>query len=399
MKSKAKYIVLLVSSVVVLYAIIGGMMGRANPQAGSYQQLATFMEVIQRVQSDYVDEPIFTTAFAGAIRGMVERVDPHGGYLSPESVNFYENFDTKTTGGIGVVLAKKLDYPMIVSAVSGGPAARAGFGTGDTIEAISGESLRELNLIEVNQLLAGKPGSEVEVTVIRRRRPEPETVTLIRELVKPSAIESRIVQKKVGYLKPHSLVPGKASEIERHLELLDDQGASSIILDLRNVAEGNANEAYKLANLFIESGSLGYLEGQTVEREDYAAKSAEVVSLLPLVVLINEGTAAAAEIAAAAISENSRAELVGLKTFGLGSIQRLIKLEDGWGLLLSIANYYSPSGRELQKEGVEPTVEVSETAIIDPLANPKEAATETDRQLNRAIEILLEPSRVEGKAA
>ena len=399
MNSKAKYIVLLVSSVVVLYAIIGGMMGRANPQAGSYQQLATFMEVVQRVQSDYVDDPIFAAAFAGAIRGMVERVDPYGGYLSPESVNFYENFDAQTTGSIGVILAKKFDYPMIVSAVSGGPAARAGFGTGDTIEAISGESLRELNLIEVNQLLAGKPGSEVELTVIRRRRPEPETVTLMREVVRPPAIESRIVQEKIGYLKPHSLVPGKASEVERHLELLGDQGAAGIVLDLRNMAEGDAREAYKLANLFIESGNLGYLEGQTVERENYVANSADVVSLLPLVVLINEGTGAAAEIAAAAISENSRAELVGLKTFGLGSIQRLIKLEDGWALLLSVANYYSPNGRELQKEGVEPTVEVSETATIDPLASPKETAIETDRQLNRAIEILTESSRGKGKAA
>jgi carboxyl-terminal processing protease len=397
--SKTKYTILLISSVVVVYAIVGGMMGRASAQNGSYQKLSIFMEVINRIQNDYVDDPSLTDAFAGAIRGMVERVDPHGCYLSPESVRFYEDFDPRTGAGIGVTLAKKFDYPMIVSAVPGGPASRAGFGTGDTIEAIGGESLREHNLVEVRQLLAGSAGSEVELAIIRRRRPAPEIVTLTRAVVEPPAVETRLLDQEVGYLKVPVLAPGKALEAKRKLESLTEQGAAHIVLDLRNTAGGTPQEAFELANLFVESGTLGYLDGQTVERETFTAKAGNAISELPLVVLINQGTADAAEMAAAAIAENGRGQLVGLRTFGMGTVQRLLPLDDGWALLLSVANYYTPSGREIQKEGIEPTIEVAEAADLDPLASPTETSSETDRQLDRAIEILLSPAEAANKAA
>ena len=399
MNSKTKYTILLISSVVVVYAIIGGMAGRASAQNGSYQQLSIFMEVINRIQNDYVDETSLPDAFAGAIRGMVERIDPNGGYLSPESVNFYEGFDPQTAAGIGVTLAKKFDYPMIVSAVPGGPAARAGFGTGDTIEAIEGESLREHNLVEVHQLLAGPAGSEIALSIIRRRRPAPEIVTLARAVVDAPAVEARLLEQKVGYLKIPVLAPGKALEAKRKLESLTEEGAAHIVLDLRNAAGGIAQEAFELANLFIELGTLGHLEGQTVESETFTAKAGNAISSLPLVVLINQGTADAAEMAAAAIAENDRGALVGLRTFGRGSVQRLLPLDDGWALLLSVANYYTPNGREIQKEGIEPTIEVAEAAALDPLANPTETTNEIDRQLDRAIEILLSPAEVADKAA
>ena len=399
MNSKTKYAILLISSVVVVYAIIGGMMGRASAQNGSYQQLSIFMEVLSRIQNDYVDDPSMTDAFAGAIRGMVERVDPNGGYLSPESVSFYEDFDPQTAAGIGVTLARKFEYPMIVSAVPGGPAARAGFGTGDTIESIEGESLREHNLVEVHQLLAGPAGSEVALSIIKRRRPAPEVVTMTRAVVEAPAVETRLLEQKVGYLKIPVLAPGKALEAKRKLESLTEQGAAHIVLDLRNAAGGTPQEAFELANLFVGSGTLGYLEGQTVEREAFTAKAGNAISSLPLVVLINQGTADAAEMTAAAIAENDRGELVGLKTFGLGSVQRLLPLEDGWALLLSVANYYTPSGREIQKQGIEPTIEVTEAAPVDPLASPIGTSDETDRQLDRAIEILLSPAEAADKAA
>jgi len=396
---KTKYTVLLISSVVIIYAIIGGMMGRASTQNNSYQQLSIFMEVINRIQNDYVDETSMTDALAGAIRGMVERVDPNGGYLSPESVRFYEDFDPQEIASIGVTLAKKFDYPMIVSAVPGGPAADAGFGTGDTIEAIGGESLREHNLVEVHQLLAGPPDSKVQLSIIRRRQPAPEVVTLARAVVGAPAIEARLLEQDVGYLKIPVLAPGKALEAKKKLEYLTGEGASHIVLDLRNTAGGIAKEAFELASLFVGSGTLGYLEGQTVEDEIFTATSGSAIFSLPLVVLINQGTADAAEMAAAAIAENNRAELVGLKTFGRGSVQRLLPLEGGWALLLSVANYYTPKGREIQQEGIYPTVEVTEAVAVDPLATPTELSNEADRQLDRAIEILLTPAEDVYRAA
>ena len=169
MSSRTKYSILVISSIVVTYAVVGGMMGRVSAQ-GSYPELSTLMEVYNRIQGDYVDDPALEAAWEGAVRGMVERVDPYGGYLTLEGVRFYESYDEVTAAGIGVTLAKKFDYPVIVSAVPGGPADRAGFGTGDTIEGIASESLREHNLLEVQQLLSGETGTEVELRIIRRSR-------------------------------------------------------------------------------------------------------------------------------------------------------------------------------------------------------------------------------------
>ena len=407
MNSTTKYTVLLISSVVVVYTIIGGMMGRVSAQDGSYPQLAIFMEVINRIQNDYVDEPSLVEVMNGAISGMVERVDPYGGYLSPEGVSFYREFDPLTSPGIGVTLSKKFDYPIIVATVPGGPADRAGLGSGDTIEGIEGESLREHNLIEVQQLLAGDVDTEVELTVIRRSRPAPQVMTLTRKVVAVPPVDARMLERNIGYLKIALLAPGKADEARTEIEALSEAGATSIVLDLRNSAGGAREEAVALANLFVESGTLGYLEGQTVERETFSAEPGNTVSELPLAVLINGGTADAAEIVAGAIRDNDRGELVGVRTFGMGSVQELLPLENGFALLLSVARYYAPDGAEIQSEGITPTVQVAATAPVDPLAGPGEdgprpAPTDgsgTDRQLDRAIEILLEDTAAGAVAA
>jgi carboxyl-terminal processing protease len=397
LNSKTKYAILLISSVLVVYAVIGGMVGPTSAQ-GPYQQLSIFMEVLQRIQNDYVDDPTMADAFEGAIRGMVERVDPYGGYLDPEVLAFYQDFDPQKTAGIGVRLTKKFDYPMIVSTVPGGPAAEEGFGTGDTLEAIDGVSLREHNLVEVNRLLAGTAGSEVSLSIIRRRQPAPEIVTLERAVVQAPPVEARMLEKGVAYLKIPVLAPGKALEAKRNLSTLTAQGATHIVLDLRNSAGGAPQEAIELANLFIESGILGYLEGQTVPKETFTAKASAAVTELPLAVLIDQGTADAAEIAAGAIGGNSRGELVGLKTFGIGSIQKLLPIDDTFTLLLSVAKYYTPDGVEIQENGITPTVEVTAT-VLDPLAVPDEEDQQKDQQLDRAIEVLLNPEAAADKAA
>jgi carboxyl-terminal processing protease len=178
------------------------------------------------------------------------------------------------------------------------------------------------------------------------------------------------------------------------IDQLSSQGASGFVLDLRNSAGGSPEEALSLADLFVGEGRLGYLEGQTVEREVFPAHTEGTLETLPLVVLINEGTAEAAEIAAAAIRDNRRAEVVGMPSFGLGSKRELLPLAEGWALVLSVAKYYSPAGTEIQRNGVLPTVEVTAAAAVDPLAPVDESAgapnQTRDRQLDRAIEILLE---------
>jgi carboxyl-terminal processing protease len=253
--SKGKYIVLILSSFVVLYSVVGGMMGRVNAQDGAYPQLTIFTEVIDRIREDYVDEPDIMAAMEGAIRGMVESVDPIGGYLSPDAVRFYEGFDPIGTVGIGTILIRRFDYPVIVTAIPGGAADDAGLGTGDTIEAVDGESLREHNLVEVNQLLSGDAGSTVRLTVIRRNAAATEEVTLTRTTVSLPEVESRMLESRIGYVRIPLMARGIVADVRAKIDGLIGQGARGVVVDLRNVGGGSEAEAVELASVFVGSGT------------------------------------------------------------------------------------------------------------------------------------------------
>ncbi|MBI2149791.1 MAG: hypothetical protein HYU27_04200 [Acidobacteria bacterium] len=239
---------------------------------------------------------------------------------------------------------------------------------------------------------------------------------MTREVVQTPPIEAKILESNIAYVKIPYLGAGKAADAKKQLDGLLRKGASSVILDLRYTAGGEEREGIQLANAFIDSGTLGYLQGQKVVRETFTANSKDVLTKAPLTVLVNQATAGAAEIAAGAILDNHRGELVGVKTFGAGSVQRLIPLDDGYALLLSVAKYYTPSGKEIQQaepqdSGVKPTVETRQAAdeVVDPNADdqldnqpppsPNPAGKVEDRQLNKAIEILKDPKVSAAKKA
>jgi len=409
LNSKSKYAVLLLSSVLVIYAIIGGMLGRVSAQNGSYQQLSIFMEVLSRIQNDYVDEPSIKNAVNGAIRGLLENVDPYAAYLSPQEVAFYKSYNPYKTPGIGAVLAKRFGYPIIVAVIPGGPAANAKLGTGDMIESIDGVTTREMNIVQINAVLANPAAKPVALSVIKRRKTEPETITVNREVTPTPAVEARLVENNIAYLKVPYLAPGKADDAKNQLDGLLKKGATSVVLDLRYSAGGEEAEAVELANLFLDSGTIGYLQGQKFEKKLLQANPKDALTKAPLAVLINQGTGGAAEIVAGAIADDHRGTLIGVKTFGSGSVQKLMPLENGSALLLSVAKYYTPSGKEIQPietqlAGVKPTIETLDAAdeTLDPNADdeqevqtptPKETqpAVEEDRQLKKAIEFLRDP--------
>ncbi len=410
LNTKSKYAILLLSSVLVIYAIIGGMLGRVSAQNGSYQQLSIFTEVLNRIRSDYVDDTSLKNAVGGAIRGLVESVDPNGGYLSPQDVAFYKDYSPYQTAGIGAFITKQFGYPMIVSVLPGGPADKAMLGTGDVIESIDGVTTREMNLVQVRGLLANPDGKAASLSVIRRRRGEPETIPVNRQVTPVPAVESKMMEGSIGYLKVPSLAPGKALEAKKHLEDVLKRGATSIVLDLRSVSAGEEKEAVDLANYFLDRGAIGHLQGQKVERQTFTANAQNALTKAPLVVLINQGTAGAAEIVAAAIGDNSRGQLVGMKTFGLGAVQKLLPLDDGWALLIAVAQYQTPTGKEIQAVGVKPSIEVPQASeeVVDPTVDQPEvqpntpaqpAATDEDRQLKKAIEVLKNPGQAPGRAA
>ena len=411
MNSKSKYAILLISSVLVIYAIIGGMLGRVSAQNGSYQQLSIFTEVLSRIQNDYVDDPNVKNAVDGAIRGLIENVDPYGGYLSPRDVTFYKDStaNPQKTPGIGVVLAKpsRLGYPSIISTIPGGPAAKAGLTSGDIIESIDGMTTREMNLVQVNAMLAIPAGKAAALSVIKSRRSDPEPVSVAREIVQAPPVEAKMLDNNIAYLKIPFIAQGKAQETKRQLDGLLKKGANSVIVDLRYSAGGDDKEALEVANLFMDSGTLALLQGQKQQKQTFNADPKQAVTKAPVAVLVNQGTAGPAELIAGAIKDNHRGQVVGVKTFGAGSVQKLIPLDDGYALLLSTGKYFTPGGKEIQEmepadSGIKPTIEIrqaveeaidlSDDAEVAP--PPKESPKEEDRQLNKAIEILKDPSKI-----
>jgi carboxyl-terminal processing protease len=354
--SKSKYAALLLSSVLVLYAIVGGKFGRVSAQDGALQQLDVFSQVFARISNDYVDQPSMKNATTGAIRGLLEQVDPYAGYLTAKDVTFYKDFSQEKTPGIGVVLAKSNGFPVILEAIPGGSGAKAGLKTFDAIEAIDGVPTREMNLVQAYGYLATPADKPVTLTVIGNGRPEPETMMINREVTKVPPIEAKLVQNDIAYVRIPWLSQGKTNEVKKQLEDLLKKGATGVILDLRESAGGKDSEGFALANLFVDSGILGYKKGQKVPQQTFQADPKQAITKSPLVVLVDGGTGGGAELAAAAISDSKRGQLVGLRTFGTASSQTLIPLEDGNALLISNAKYYSPSNKDIQAVGVKPDI-------------------------------------------
>jgi carboxyl-terminal processing protease len=396
--SKSKYAALLLSSVLVVYAIVGGRFG-ASAQNGALPQLEVFSQVFGRIQQDYVDSPSMSLAATGAIRGMLERVDPYAGYLTPKDVAFYKDFNPEKTPGIGVVLAKADGFPMILEAVPGGSAAKAGLKTFDAIEAIDGIATREMNLVQVYGYLANPADKPAVLTVIGNNRTEPQTVTLPREVTKIPPVESKMIQNDIAYVRVPWLAQSKVSDVRKQLDDLIKKGATGVILDLRGSAAGKETEGFSLANLFVDTGTLGYKQGQKVPKQLFQADPKLALTKSPLVVLVDGGTGGGAELAAAAILDSKRGKLVGTRTFGTGSIQSLIPLDGGFALLLSTAKYYSPSGKDIQALGVKPdTLSPASSGRMDtnsaeslqapaPKADDK---SDEEEQMEKAIEVLKE---------
>lgn len=394
--SKGKYAALLLSSVLVIYAIVGGRFG-ASAQNSSLPQLDVFSQVFARISNDYVDQPSMKAAITGAVRGLLERVDPYAAYLSPKDVTFYKDFNPEKTPGIGVILAKANDYPTILAAIPGGPAAKAGLKTFDTIEAIDGVPTREMNLVQAYGYLATPADKPVSLTLIGNNRMEPETVMVNREVTKVPPVESRMIQNDIAYVRVPWLTQGKATEARKHLDDLLKKGATGVILDLRASAGGKDTEGFALANLFVDSGTLGSKKGQKVPQQLFQADPKLALTKSPLVVLVDGGTGGGAELAAAAISDSKRGKLVGMRTFGTGSVQTLITLDGGEALLISTAKYYSPSGKDIQVVGVQPDTRSPEASTrMDPnspealQAPVQKADSRSDQQIqmDKAIEIL-----------
>ena len=255
-----------------------------------------------------------------------------------------------------------------------------------------------MSLAQIHSLLSGDPGSHVNLSVVRARRAEPQKTVITRDVVSVPAAQDKMLEDGIGEIHVDALTKGKAQEVASKVKALQRTGAKKLILDLRDCASGEESEGIATANLFLNHGTITYLQGQKYPREAFNADPSKAITSLPLVVLVNKGTAGAAEVVAAAVLENARGDVVGDKTFGDGSVQKLIELPDGGALILSIAKYYSPQGKAIQDAAVSPNIAVADTTDEGPVPDEDENATpaelqkktppERDEQLQKAIDVL-----------
>jgi len=398
MPKKLKTTILLASAGVLLFSLVGGIRGVRASNDGSYRQLEVYSEVLSRVRSEYVEEPNLPAVTDGALHGLLESLDSNSSYLNPEQYKEYKAHKAGAKGEIGAAVSKRFGYASVVSVLPGGPADKAGLENTDILEAIEGKSTREMSLAEIHSLLSGEPGSNLNLSVVRARRAEPQKVVVTRAMITIPPAEEKILEEGIGDVRVDALTKGKSLEIAAKIKTLQKSGMKKLILDLRDCAEGEESEGIATANLLLNHGTITYLQGQKYPREAFNADPSKAISSVPLVVLVNKGTAGAAEVVAAAILENGRGDVVGDKTFGDGSVQKLIELDDGSALILSIAKYYSPQGKAIQDAAVTPNILVADTAEDVPVPDEDENAVpaeiekktppEHDEQLQKAIQVL-----------
>jgi carboxyl-terminal processing protease len=397
---KAKAAILVTSFAVLLFMVVGGLGGvRASSNDGAYRQLQVYSEVLSRVNSEYVEDPNIPKVTDGALHGLLEALDSNSSYLSPKEYQDYKSKKSDAKADIGAAISKRFGYAAVISVVPGGPADKAGIQGSDIFEAIEGHSTREMSLAGIRALLSGQPGSNVNVSVVRARRAEPQKLTITRDVVAIPTVSDKLIEDGVGYIKADTFSKGKSQEIAARIKALQKQGAKKFVLDVRNNGEGEESEGIATANLFLNHGTITYLQGQKYPREAFTADPSKAITNLPMVVLVNRGTAGPAEVVAAAILENARGDVVGDKTFGDGSVQKLIDLPDGSALILSVAKYYSPSGKAIQDTAITPNVLIADTDEDAPLPDEdgdsvapadesKVKVPQTDEQLRKAIEVL-----------
>ena len=401
MPKTTKLVVLGLSFLLASFVVAGGLgVKAATSNDDSYHQLGVYSEVLSRIRTEYVEDPNITKVTNGALHGLLESLDANSSYLDPQEYKDYKQRKNEGKATIGAAISKRYGYAAVISVIPGGPAEKAGVDAGDIIEAIEGRSTRDMSLAEIDGLLAGQPGSVINVSVVRPRKAEPVKTAITRAIVTDPPISDKMMEDNIGYIKIDDFPKGRAQDVAAKVKALEKAGAKKIILDLRNSGDGDEEEGIATANLFLNHGTITYLQGQKYPKQIFTADPQKaVVTNLPIVVLVNRGTAGPAEIVASALMENARADVVGDKTFGSGSIQKVIEMPDGSALMLSVAKYYSPSGKALQDTAITPNILVADSTddflVPDEDENAQEEQqqerqkqTQPDDQLNKAIEVL-----------
>jgi len=377
--------------VVLTLSLGGSVASKGTDNGATYEQLRLFTEVLSIVQNQYVDEVPPKDLIYSAIKGTLRGLDPHSSFLDPESYREMQVETSGSFGGLGIEITLKDDVLTVVSPIDGTPAYRVGLQTGDRIVKIDGLSTKDMQLPDAVKRMRGKPGTKVTITVVREGWAEPKDFEITREQIRVQSVRSHDLGGGIAYVKLRQFQEQTPSDLSGALETATKAGMKALILDLRNNPGGLLTAAVEVTEEFVDDGKLVvYTEGRVRNQNmRFTAHAKKSYPTLPMVVLVNQGSASASEIVAGAL----RSIILGTQTFGKGSVQTIIPLSDGSGLRLTTAKYFTPNGRSIHGKGITPDIvvelpkEPKEAAARQPSLDPLEDLKK-DIQVQRAIDVI-----------
>ncbi|MDH5219306.1 MAG: S41 family peptidase, partial [Gammaproteobacteria bacterium] len=331
------------------------------------EELRTFTEVFAKIKSDYVEPVDDKTLLENAIRGMLSGLDPHSTYLDPDGYKELQVGTTGQFGGLGIEVGMEDGFVKVISPIDDTPAKRAGIETGDLIVRLDDTPVKGLTLSEAVKIMRGKPGSPILLTIVREGEEKPLKITVIRDVIRVRSVKARMLDKDFGYVRITNFQSKTGDNLLEEIETLIDtakSGLKGLVLDLRNNPGGVLSAAVDVSDAFLTGGLIVYTEGRDQEsRLKFNATPDDILSGKPLVVLVNGGSASASEIVAGALQDHNRAIIMGEKSFGKGSVQTILPMNTNAALKLTTARYYTPSGRSIQAEGIEPHIKLERVRV------------------------------------
>ncbi len=356
------------AAVVLLFALgfVSGDLSASRKSAQAdviYGKLKIFGDVLSVIQNSYVEEPNADELVQGAIKGMLQTLDPHSSYLTPDMLKQVEVETKGQFGGLGIEIGIKDGVLTVIAPIEDTPAFRAGLQAGDKIVKIENESTKDMNVMDAVKRLRGEPGTKVTIWIVREGLSEAKQVTITRDIIKIKSVRSKAMGDGILHVKLNQFQQDSHAELERAIQaqLQEKEGLKGLVLDLRNNPGGLLDQAVKVADEFLDSGLIVYTDGRVeAQKFKYSAHREGTYTGFPIVVLVNAGSASASEIVAGALQDHGRAIVLGTKTFGKASVQTILPLEDGSALRLTTARYYTPNGRSIQAKGIEPDIVVTD---------------------------------------
>ena len=325
-------------------------------------EIRVFTEIFSKIKSDYVENLDDKVLLENAIHGMLQGLDPHSTYLNKEAYKELQEGTSGEFGGLGIEVGYEDGFVKVISPIDDTPAQRAGIKAGDLIIRLDGKSVKGISLMEAVKMMRGKPGSEIELTILREGEEKPFNINIIRDVITIINVKAKIIEPGFGYVRISNFQIHTVEDLRKSLKNLEDENNNTLrglVLDLRNNPGGLLNAAVGVSDLFLNNGLIVYTEGRIKDSKlKFNAKPNELVKNIPIIVLVNGGSASASEIVAGALQDHKRAIIMGEKTFGKGSVQTILPMDDETALKLTTARYYTPSGRSIQASGIEPDMTV-----------------------------------------